>query len=229
MRKFGYIATKRGMKICGLIILSALISTALIMHGQEAAPPSVDLYSGQNQPEATDTPSSEPNGPELPEISQLDKTFSKPKSLGKDADALRTQVEWRQLKNRIVNDPAVQTAKAYAQAARTDLEKRKRLRAYYDIYYERMAALATTPEIKVTLQVLKATHQYVLAQPRVRPSPTPEGATPTPMPSGTPTPKKPGHKHKKKNQKWHSGIVLPPALNIVFLQASGFTARSSSG
>ena len=197
MRKFGYIATKRGMKIYQLIILAALISTVLIMHGQDAAPPSVDLYSGQNQPEAAATPSSEPNGPELPEITQLDQTFSKPKSLGKDADALRVHVEWRQLKNRIVNDPEVQTAKAYAQAARTDLEKRNRLRAYYDIYYERMSALATTPEIKLALQVLKATHQGLLAQPRVRPSPTPEGATPTPTPSATPAPKKP-HKHKKK-------------------------------
>src|SRR6266496_3263617 len=146
----------------GSIILVTLVGTALIAHGQEAAPPSVDLYSGQNQPEAAATPSSEPNGPELPEISQLDQTFSKPKSLGNDADALRIHIEWRQLKNRIVNDLAVQTAKAYAQAARTDLEKRNRLRAYYDIYYERMAALATTPEIKLTLQVLKATHQYVL-------------------------------------------------------------------
>src|SRR6266496_6542226 len=148
----------------GSIILVTLVGTALTMHAQDAAPPSVDLYSGQNQPEAAATPSSEPNGPELPEISRLDQTFSKPKSLGKDADALRIHVEWRQLKNRIVNDPAVQTAKAYAQAARTDLEKRKRLRAYYDVYYERMAALATTPEIKLTLQVLKATHQGVLAQ-----------------------------------------------------------------
>ena len=229
MRKFDYIATKRGMKTYGLIILSALISTALITHGQEAAPPSVDLYQGQNQPEAADTPSPEPNGPNLPEISQLDQTFSKPKSLGKEADALRIQVEWRQLKNRIVNDRAVQTAKAYAQAARTDLEKRKRLRAYYDIYYERMAALATTPEIKLALQDLKASHQGVLAQPRVRPSPTPEGATPTPTPSGTPAPKKPAHKHKKKNQKLHLGAALPPALDNVFLQASRFAARSSSG
>ena len=174
-----------------------VVSASLTIHAQDAAPPSVDLYSGQNQPEASATPSSEPNGPELPEISQLDQTFSKPKSLGKEADALRVHVEWRQLKNRIANDPAVQAAKAYAQAARTDLEKRNRLHAYYDVYYERMAALATTPEIKVALQVLKATHQYLLAQPRVRPSPTPEGATPTPTPSGTPAPKKP-HKRKKK-------------------------------
>jgi hypothetical protein len=198
MRKFGYIATKRGMKVFGVIILAALIITTLIMHGQDAAPPSVDLYSGQNPPEATATPSSGPNGPELPEISQLDQTFSKPKSLGKDADALRVHVEWRQLKNRIANDPEVQTSKAYAQAARTDLEKRNRLSAYYDIYYERMSALATTPEIKLALHDLKTSHQGLLAQPRVRPSPTPEGTTPTPTPSGTPAPKKPAHKHKKK-------------------------------
>ena len=198
MRKFGYIATKLGMKIYGGIILAALISTAPLMHGQEAAPPSVDLYEGQNQPEAAATPLSEPNGPELPEISQLDQTFSKPKSLGKDADAFRVHLEWRELKNRIVNDPTVQAAKAYAQAARTDLEKRNRLRAYYETYYQRLSALATTPEIKLALKDLKASHQGSLAQPRVRPSPTPEGATPTPTPSATPAPKKPQHKHKKK-------------------------------
>jgi hypothetical protein len=184
------------MKIYGLIISTTLATAALTLLGQEAAPPSVDLYEGQ--PEATAAPSSEPNGPELPEISQLDQTFSKPKSLGKDADALRVHIEWRQLKNRTVNDPAVQMAKAYAQAARTDLEKRERLSAYYEVYYQRMSALATTPEIKLALQQLKAVHQYLLAQPRVRPTPTPEGATPSPTPTGTPAPKKPGHKHKKK-------------------------------
>jgi hypothetical protein len=178
------------------LISTMVVSASLTIHAQDAAPPAVDLYSGEKQPEATAAPSSEPNGPELPEISQLDQTFSKPKSLGKDADALRVHIEWRQLKNRTVNDPAVQMAKAYAQAARTDLEKRERLRAYYEVYYQRMSALATTPEIKLALQQLKATHQYLLAQPRVRPSPTPEGATPTP--TGTPAPKKPAHKHKKK-------------------------------
>jgi hypothetical protein len=180
----------------GSLISTMVVSASLTIHAQDAAPPSVDLYSGEKQPEATAVPSSEPNGPELPEISQLDQTFSKPKSLGKEADALRVHIEWRQLKNRTVNDPAVQMAKAYAQAARTDLEKRERLRAYYEVYYQRMSALATTPEIKLALQQLKATHQYLLAQPRVRPSPTPEGATPTP--TGTPAPKKPAHKHKKK-------------------------------
>ena len=180
------------------LISTMVVSASLTIRAQDAAPPSVDLYSGEKQPEATAAPSSEPNGPELPEISQLDQTFSKPKSLGKDADALRVHIEWRQLKNRTVNDPAVQMAKAYAQAARTDLEKRERLSAYYEVYYQRMSALATTPEIKLALQQLKVVHQYLLAQPRVRPSPTPEGATPTPTPTGTPAPKKPGHKHKKK-------------------------------
>jgi hypothetical protein len=186
------------MRIYGLIVLTALIGMALMLHGQDAAPPSVDLYEGQDQLEPTPSPVP-PNGPELPEISQLDQTFSKPRSLGKEADAARVHIEWRQLKNRTVNDPEVRAAKVYAQAARTDLEKRNRLHNYYSIYYERMSALATTPEIKLALQGLKSSHQGVLAQPRVRP--TPDTSTPTPTPSGTLAPKKPADQHKKKKEK----------------------------
>ena len=160
------------MKTHGLILLSALLVAALMLHGQEAAPPSVDLFPEQEE-EASPTPP--PNGPELPELKQLDDSF-KPKSLGTDADALQVHALWRQLKNRTVNDPEVQAAKKYAQAARTDLEKRKRLRAYYEVYYKRMSALATTPELKVALQAQKDVHQGMLAQPRVRPSPTPESS-----------------------------------------------------
>jgi len=188
------------MRIYGLIVSMALIGVALLLHGQDAAPPSVDLYEGQEQFEPTPPPLP-PNGPELPEISELDQTFSKPRSLGKEADAARVHIEWRQLKNRTVNDPQVQAAKAYAQAARTDLEKRNRLRNYYNIYYERMSALATTPEIKLALEGLKSSHQGLLTQPRVRP--TPDTSTPTPTPSGTSPPKKPADKQKKKKEKRH--------------------------
>ena len=111
------------MKTHGLILLSALLVAALMLHGQEAAPPSVDLFPEQ---EEEPSPTPPPNGPELPELKQLDDSF-KPKSLGTDADALQVHALWRQLKNRTVNDPDVQAAKKYAQAARTDLEKRKRL------------------------------------------------------------------------------------------------------
>ncbi len=186
------------MRIYGWIVSVTLIGMALMLHGQDAAPPSVDLYEEQDQLEPTPSPLP-PNGPDLPEISQLDQTFSKPRSLGTEADAARVHVEWRQLKNRTVNDPQVQAAKAYAQAARTDLERRNRLRNYYNVYYERMSALATTPEIKLALQALKTSHQAMLAQPNVRP--TPDTSTPTPTPSGTPAPKKPAHKKKKKKGK----------------------------
>src|SRR6266545_3762522 len=160
------------MKIYGLIISAALIGVALRTYGQDAAPPNVDLYEKQNQLEPTPSPVP-PNGPELPEISQLDQTFSKPRSLGKEADAARVHIEWRQLKNR--------------------------LRDYYNIYYERMSALATTPEIKLALQGLKSSHQGLLAQPRVRP--TPDTSTPSPTPSATTAPKKPADKHKTKKEK----------------------------
>src|SRR6476619_2644236 len=188
------------MKKYGLIFLSALLIAALMMHGQEAAPPSVDLFPEQEEVEPSPTPP--PNGPELPELKQLDESLNKPKSLGKDADTLQVHALWRQLKNRTINDPDVQAAKKYAQAAPTDLEKRKRLSDYYEVYYRRMSALATTPELKVALQALKDTHQAVLAQPRVRPSPTPEfSGTPSPTPTSTPFKKKAKEKHKK--QKVH--------------------------
>ena len=180
----------------GLILFSAVLIAALVMHGQEAAPPSVDLFTPQEEEEASPTPP--PNGPELPELKKLDDSF-KPKSLGKEADTLRIHALWRQLKNQAVNDPDVQAAKKYAQAARTDLEKRKRLNSYYEIYYQRMFALATTPELKLALQALKGVHQGMLAQPRVRPSPTPEfTGTPSPTPTSTPFKKQPKQKHKKK-------------------------------
>jgi len=194
-----HLGKKTGMKTFGLIILAILCGTSLTVLGQDAAPPSVDLYEEQNQLEPTPSPEL-PNGPELPEISQLDQNFSKPRSLGPQADELRVHKEWRQLKNRTVNDPEVQAAKAYAQSARTDLEKRNRLRNYYDVYYQRMSALATTPELKLALESLKTSHQGLLAQPRVRP--TPDTSTPPQTRSGTPAPKKPEPKHKKK-QKSH--------------------------
>ena len=184
------------MKIYGVIFATAVLIAALVMHGQEAAPPSVDLLPEQDEEEASPTPP--PNGPELPELKQLDDSF-KPKSLGKDADGLREHFLWRELKNRTVNDPEVQAAKKYAQDARTDLEKRNRLRNYYDIYYQRMSVLATTPELKMALQRLKTDHENILAQPRVRPSPTPEASgTPSPTPTGTPVKKKDKEKHKRK-------------------------------
>jgi len=178
------------MKLIGLILLGTLGGVALTLDGQVAAPPSVDLYSGQKQPEVTATPAPEPSGPDVPELSQLDEAFKRTTSLGKEGDERRLHLEWRQLKNRVVNDPEVRAAKATAQAARTDLEKRNLLRDYYNIYYQRMSTLASSAEIKLALNALKTAHQNQANQPRVRPTPTPEGYTPTPAPT-------PAHKKKK--------------------------------
>src|ERR1044071_3637368 len=111
------------MKIYGLIVSTALLIAALVMHGQEAAPPSVDLFPEEEEP----TPPPTQTVPELPDMKQLAENFTKPKSLGNAADELQVHALWRQLKNRTVNDPDVQAARKYAQAARTDLEKRKQL------------------------------------------------------------------------------------------------------
>src|SRR5207245_4458428 len=98
------------MRIYGLIVSTALIGVALLLHGQDAAPPSVDLYEGQEQFEPTPPPLP-PNGPELPEISELDQTFSKPRSLGKEANPARVHIKCRQLKNRTLNDHKLKAEK----------------------------------------------------------------------------------------------------------------------
>ena len=161
------------MKSLGLILLGIVAGATPILYGQDAAQPSVDLYEGAKQPNVTPTPIpySEPNGPNLPELPQLDEAF-KPRSLGKEADERRLHIQWRQLKNQVANDPQVRAAKAFAQTARTDLERRNRLRNYYDIYYTRMSALASSLELKVALEALKSAHVGLLAQPHVRPSPS---------------------------------------------------------
>jgi hypothetical protein len=184
---------KLGMKIKGLIFSALLGGMTLTLRGQDAAPPAVDLYATEKKPEVTATPSREANGPDMPELSQLDEAF-KQRSLSKEIDARRLHIEWRQLKNQVVNDPEVRAAKAIAQAARTDLEKRNRLRDYYNVYYERMSALAASVEIKLALQRLKTSHVARLSQPRVRPST--DGALPTPKPTPEGKPK-----HKKRSNK----------------------------
>jgi len=159
------------MKINGLMIAALVGSMTPALHAQDAAPPSVDLYSGQQQPEVTTATSPEPTAPNVPELSQLDEAF-KQRSLGKEADAHRLHIEWRRLKNQVANDPLVRAAEAATHGARTDLEKRKLLRDYYNVYYERMSALASTVEMKLALESLKTNHLGALAQPRVRPSPS---------------------------------------------------------
>jgi len=111
-------------------------------------------------------------------LSELDAAFQR-SPLAQAAEEQRLHLEWRQLQNRTVHDPEVVAAKEAATKARSDLEKRDRLRAYYDIYYAHMDALASTPEVKNYLKRQKAGALGGLAQPKVRPTPTPR---PTPAP-----------------------------------------------
>ena len=108
-----------------------------------------------------------------PALSELDAAFQK-SPLAQEAEEQRLHLEWRQLQNRVVHDPEVVAAKAASTTARTDQEKRVRLRAYYNIYYAHMQALASTPEVKGYLNGKKAAALGSLAQNRVRPTPSPQ-------------------------------------------------------
>ena len=181
-----------------LAIVAILSSTA---RGQDAAPPKVDLESPADA--AVATPSATPD---IPDLSQIDAVF-KETSLGRQADERRLHIQWRQVANQVANDPDVIAAKSAVKGARTDLEKRQRLRDYYGHYYGRMQALAGDGQLKTALETIKVSHIARTRQPRVRPL---TDSTPTPTPSNdgslltpTPTPTaSPGHKHKKKGH-WY--------------------------
>jgi hypothetical protein len=59
---------------------------------------------------------------------------------------------------------------------KTDIEKRERLRTYYNIYYAHMQALASSPEVKSYLDGKKNAVLESLAQHRVRATPAPRAS-----------------------------------------------------
>ena len=119
----------------------------------------------------------------VPERAQIDEIF-KQTSLGKEADERRLHIEWRQLQNEVVSEPDIVAAKKLAESARTDLEKRQRLRDYYDLYYGRLRVVARSAEMKTALDQLRIAHLSRTTQARVR------HETDSDLPTPSPTPKK---------------------------------------
>ena len=168
------------MTLTRLFIWAAIGAITLTLSAQEAVQPDVDLTTKRNEQNA---PAATPSAlPDVPELSQLDEIFTQT-SLGKTADANRLRAEGRKLQNQVANDPEVVAAKKKAELSRTDLEKRQRLRDYYNIYYDRMKTRAESLEMKIALDASKAAHLGLLNQSRVRPSPSP---SPSPSPAASP-------------------------------------------
>src|ERR1700730_7312633 len=171
------------MKISQLLISAVLVGILLTSHAQEAT--NVDIQMKPSEDITQPAPVPEPRVPELPQIDEIFKQTS----LGKEADERRLHIEWRQLANRVKNDPEIVAASKSAESARTDLEKRQRLRVYYNIYYGKIRALASSTEMKTALDALKVEHLSQINQPRVRH--LTDEALPTPKPERS-------HKHRKK-------------------------------
>ncbi len=118
-------------------------------------------------PNILSAPASLPPIPAAPDLGQLN-AFFKQTSLGKAADEHRLHVQMSELETRIRNDEELHALKAAAQQAPTDLERRHRLRAYYEAYYKKLRGLASAPDLKAYLEAQEAAHELTLLQPRVR-------------------------------------------------------------
>ena len=131
-------------------------------------------------PQISPSPVMEGQAPRIPAIEELDQAF-KQSSLGKAADEARLRAQLRELSNQIINDPDLVAARKKADKMKTDLEKRRQLRLYYTMFYDRMRAQAASPQLKNYIDTRKAQHLGLTAQNKVRPSPSP-AATPKPKP-----------------------------------------------
>ncbi len=118
-------------------------------------------------PNTLPAPGALPKVPGMPDLEQLNNFFKKT-SLGKAADEHRNHVQMAILETRIRNDADLHQAKAAAMRAPTDLERRHRLRAYYQLYYQKLSNLADNPDLKAYIAAQQAAHEVVLLQPRVR-------------------------------------------------------------
>jgi hypothetical protein len=159
------------------------------LRAQDATQPTVDASPTPIEQEAAPLLVPSPT-PVLPELSQLDQAF-KQTGLGKDADDMRARIEMRKLQNQVARDPSVVAAKEAADAARTDLEKRDRMREYYNINYGLMSRMASSSAVKAAIEQSRKEHLALLSQPRVRPE---TGEPPAP------TPKK--RKHRKSGKRF---------------------------
>src|SRR6476646_11829576 len=156
---------------CFLITASLLVTAASIF-AQAAVSSSTNPQEAATPQISPTPPPSEAAAPRIPAIDELDQAF-KQSSLGKAADEARLHAQWRELSNRIINDPNLVEARTHAGRAKTDLEKRHRLRAYYTMFYDRMRAQASSQELKNYIDTHKTQYLAILAQNRVRPSPAP--------------------------------------------------------
>src|SRR5713226_532626 len=92
------------MKLSLSILLVAVFGSAFFVRGQEAADADLQLREKSNAtPRAAEIIS--PTA-KVPELSEIDEVFKRT-SLGKEADERRLHIEWRELSNRVVNDPDV--------------------------------------------------------------------------------------------------------------------------
>ena len=159
-----------------LLVAASMPMMAASVFAQAAVSSSTNPQESATPQISPAPPQTEAPAPRIPALDELDQAF-KQSSLGKAADEARLHAQWRERSNRFINDHDLVEARANAGRAKTDLEKRHRLRAYYTMFYDRMRAQAGSPELKNYIDTHKTRYLALLAQNRVRPSPAPPAVT----------------------------------------------------
>ena len=189
------------MRLPLLLILAVCLLVAPETRAQEVPLPKPDTQDPAPEAAATPAPTPElipadilpppdpaalPGTLDIPTIEQLDEGL-KPPPLSHAAEAHRLHLEWRKLRNQVQNDPRVKAALAESEAARTDLQRRKLLARYIELFHARMIAIAPK-EMKQYLLDRKREQLAALPQPNVRPETALPTATRVPVAAATGSP-----------------------------------------
>jgi hypothetical protein len=174
--------------VAGLAIVSATLAGAQSSPGPANTPDSAagaETAAAEAAPSPSATVSVEPPSlippnilpgpgaaalPQIPagtDLQMLNALF-KQSSLGKAADEYRLHLRMVGLETRIRNDKDLHALRISADKARTDLERRHWLRAYYQLYFKKLKALDSTPDLRDYLSAHQAAREASLLQPRVR-------------------------------------------------------------
>src|SRR3989440_12825819 len=104
------------------LVTASLLSMAASVFAQAAVSSSTNPQENATPRISPTPPQTEGPAPRIPSLDELDQAF-KQSSLGRAADEARLHAQWRELSNRIINDPDLVEARAEAGKAKTGFEK----------------------------------------------------------------------------------------------------------
>ena len=137
-----------------LLVLYAALSLPVAIAAAQEAPAEPSAKVPQAAPPASDLPGEPleliPEGPKGTARPKAQPSEPKKKSSTEQAsDDLQARIRYREARTRALEDPKLQQEWDRAQAAKTEPDKRRALKSYYNLLCDRMVKIDSTVKLRV--------------------------------------------------------------------------------